>query len=196
MKPNDLNHGQLLKDWSHYLQLKPKTLLERLEFDAYESLYYYYGRKEIKISQLQKWADAFQITLEQLLAGPGEYRSAKQELEESQVPYRLHHGKRIKQLVEERHTKITQLAATLNYTRQNIYDMFDRPTIDVNILKDMAKFFNVPLTYFTGGGPTKGTFEQNQNEVLQQFEVMLNRKMAETLAAIELLFKKYKVQSK
>lgn len=197
METTDLNHGQLLKDWVHHLRLKPKTLLERLDYGSnYENLYYWYGRKEIKMSKLQEWAAAFKISLEQLLAGPKQYRSATGELEESEIPYRLHHGKQLEKLIEDRHTNITGLASAVKYSRQNIYDMFDRPTLDDDVLQKLAKFFNVPTTYFTGGGKTKGFFEQNENEVFDRLQVMLNNHKAETLASIELLLKKYCGKSK
>ena len=191
METNDLNHGKLLEDWVHHLRLKPKTVMVRMGYESHDMLYYWYKRKEIKISVLQKWADAFKVSLQQLLAGPVGYKSQESEINESLVTYQLHQGKRLENLIEERGAKITAVAEAIDYSRQQVYNFFDQEILDDDLLNKLAKFFNVPLTYFTGGGATKGFFKENENEIIGRLQLMLNAHKAETLAAIELMMKKY-----
>lgn len=204
MTENELNHGLLLKDWVHFLRIKPSTLLKKLDYQNHDNLYYYYGKKEIKLSVLQQWAEAFGITVDQLLAGTAKYRKPlPTAVENDNIPYQLHHGKQLENLIEEKGTNITHLAGELSMSRQNIYDLLKRSTFDDDLLNRLAHYFNVPITYFTGGGPRKGYYErhdvfkeiqfleQKQNESFRQLEIMLNRLFAENRAAMEDMLKEY-----
>ena len=55
---------------------------------------------------------------------------------------KLHIGQIIRQKVDEKGIKISQLSHRLNYTRRNIYDIFDRESVDSKLLAKISKILD------------------------------------------------------
>jgi len=197
MPTNQLNHGQLLKAWVHHTQIKPKRLLTLLGFKKHNVLYYYYDKEEIKRDMLLKFATALKVPLDQFLAGPPTRQT--NQVEEVTAAYGLHHGDLLEKLVEEKNTKISHLAEFLNLSRPTVYGLFEKREFDNELIEKIAKYYNLPTSYFMPGGSRIGQYndtalidqlremEQRQNERFHDLEVMLSKLLSENRTQLEKL---------
>lgn len=201
MPTNQLNHGQILRNWVHHTQAKPKRLLTLLGFKKHNVLYYYYDKQEIKREMLLKFAEVFKVPLDQFLAGPPT-RPVNQ-VEEVTAAYGLHHGQLLEKLVDEKDTKISHLAEFLKLSRPTVYGLFEKREFDNELIEKIAKYYNLPTSYFMPGGSRIGQYtdttvidqlremEQRQNEKFHDLEVMLTKLFAENRTQLEKLIIQY-----
>jgi predicted transcriptional regulator len=63
----------------------------------------------------------------------------------------IHIGKIIKDIVKSRQMDVTEFAKKINYTRRNAYKIFNKPSIDTNLLVKINKVLgeNLFLNYLT-----------------------------------------------
>lgn len=57
----------------------------------------------------------------------------------------VHIGKVIKRLVKEKGFTVTEFAEKINYSRRNVYEIFDKNTIDTGLLVKIGKLLNENL---------------------------------------------------
>ena len=63
----------------------------------------------------------------------------------------VHIGKIIKHLVKSKGISVTNFADKINYSRRNVYEIFDKETIDTGLLIKISKIldYNLFLNYIT-----------------------------------------------
>ncbi|OFY69428.1 MAG: hypothetical protein A3G23_00715 [Bacteroidetes bacterium RIFCSPLOWO2_12_FULL_37_12] len=78
----------------------------------------------------------------------------------------IHIGKIIKQRVEEMGMKKTEFARRVNTTPQNVYDIFNRISIDTELLVQIGKIldFNFFEQYFLSAQTHKAGFSKAEEE--------------------------------
>lgn len=59
----------------------------------------------------------------------------------------VHIGKEIKELVRVRNIKIDDFASKINCTTRNVYKIFDKPSIDTQLLASIGKVLNENLFF-------------------------------------------------
>lgn len=55
----------------------------------------------------------------------------------------VHIGQLIRQELKEQGRSVTWLAKNLNYSRSNVYIIFDKPTLDTSVLMQISKLLDV-----------------------------------------------------
>jgi hypothetical protein len=55
------------------------------------------------------------------------------------MPMKVHIGSIIKELVKTKGITVDEFASKISCTRRNAYKIFDKPSIDTNLLKDIGK---------------------------------------------------------
>ncbi len=60
----------------------------------------------------------------------------------------MHVGKRIKALVETEGLSVTEIAQTIDKTRQTVYDLYAKEHVSTEILEKLSLKYAVPLAYF------------------------------------------------
>ena len=63
-------------------------------------------------------------------------------------------GKKIKELAEERKMTATRLATLLGVTRPAVSAIYEKEDVNSSIIKECARIFNVPVSYFFDEEPT------------------------------------------
>lgn len=89
-----------------------------------------------------------------------------------------HIGLKIKELVEKKNCNISQLATEINISRAHIYKLFDKESIESRILEALARFFEIPVSYFFEEGKEEKKFKSKDNanhvkEAKEEYGVML-----------------------
>ena len=60
----------------------------------------------------------------------------------------MHVGKRIRALVETEGLSVTEVAQTIDKTRQTVYDLYNKEHVSTEILEKLSLKYAVPLAYF------------------------------------------------
>jgi transcriptional regulator with XRE-family HTH domain len=62
-------------------------------------------------------------------------------------------GLKIKDLATQRKVSVFELSEKTGKSRQTIYDIFEKPHVNTEILVVLSEFFDVPITYFLTDAP-------------------------------------------
>ena len=65
-------------------------------------------------------------------------------------------GLKIKQLLASKKSNAPELAKAIGKTKQSVYGYLEKNDIDTAILRNIANFFNVPISYFFDEDPEQG----------------------------------------
>ena len=93
----------------------------------------------------------------------------------------IHIGKIIKELVKNREMSVTAFADKVNYSRRNVYEIFDKETIDTGLLVKIGKVLgeNLFLHYLSPEDIEKlkatPLNTKNLGEVLKELQVEVDR---------------------
>lgn len=90
----------------------------------------------------------------------------------------IHIGKIIKKLVKEKGISVTEFADKINYSRRNVYEIFDKENIDTGLLVKIGKVLeeNLFLNYLSDSDVSLFKNSKSTSEELQE---ILNNLRAE-----------------
>jgi len=83
----------------------------------------------------------------------------------------IHIGHNIKSLLKEKKSNAPELAKAIGKTKQSVYGYLEKPDIDTKVLRQIADFFYVPLSYFFA---EKSESENMQNNTSQEGNIDLS----------------------
>ena len=112
-------------------------------------------------------------------------------------------GFKINQLAESRNLPLSDLAVKLGKTKQAVYDLVKKDDVNTAIVRECARIFNVPVSYFFDEPSTENTISNvtgaaaingNATASIQCQEKidLLERILAEKERTIQLLLNQYK----
>ncbi|MBU3658419.1 MAG: helix-turn-helix transcriptional regulator [Flavobacteriales bacterium] len=92
----------------------------------------------------------------------------------------IHIGQQIKVVLETRGITVTEFAKRINKSRENIYSIFTRKTIDTGLLTKISEVlefdFFKPLSKSYGEIETELQQVREQNEILKEYTSFLKNK--------------------
>lgn len=96
----------------------------------------------------------------------------------------IHIGKIIKKLVKKKAISVTDFADKINYSRRNVYEIFDRETIDSGLLIKINKVLeeNLFLNYLTDEDINKF---KNSKSTPEELKEILNNLKSEIKKLVE-----------
>jgi len=84
----------------------------------------------------------------------------------------FHIGEQIKSVVQQRGITVTEFAKRINKSRENIYSVFSRKTIDTGLLENISSVLE--YDFFLHFSKTNGTLIE-KNKKLEEENVMLKQ---------------------
>jgi hypothetical protein len=115
---------------------------------------------------------------------------------------RIHIGDKIKARAKELRIGPTELAKQINTSKQNVYGIYKRESIDTELLMKLSKaleldfflYYNDPKLNLTGeGGPRYLTKNRNRTDQAPEEVVALRRELAELREKFDFLKKLYEL---
>src|SRR5688572_14952948 len=99
---------------------------------------------------------------------------------------KIHIGKKIKEAVKKSGMSVTEFAAQINYSRRNIYSIFEKESVDTSLLIKISEVLGQDFFTHYNAGPKKHTLHQQVAEPSGVQEYNENR-MRELIKEIEYL---------
>ncbi len=91
----------------------------------------------------------------------------------------VHIGIIIKSLVKKKGISVTEFAKRINYTRRNIYEIFEKDTIDTGLLQKISKVLevNIFINYISEEELFKIKSDKTTHEELKEIVVELKNEV-------------------
>ena len=75
---------------------------------------------------------------------------------------KIHIGKKIKEAVKKSGMSVTEFAAKINYSRRNIYSIFEKESVDTSLLIKISEVLEQDFFTHYNAGPKKYVLTQGQ----------------------------------
>lgn len=84
----------------------------------------------------------------------------------------LHIGEKIKEVFDNTNLKVVEFAKRLNTTRENVYDIFKRKSIDTQMLHDISQILNYDFFQLYLNPNTKDELKKELEEAKKEIEYL------------------------
>ena len=177
--PTIEHDGNRLRYFVNNYTGKIKNVLATVGIKDYTQLYYYYNRKEIKRSIIQKFCEALGITIDEF------YNNVKKVdnysintlHEDTSTLYTQskHQGKNLLSILENRGITKTHFAKQLNISRPTLDSYFEEKELPLHVLLEVAHVLQTPVANIKGIGTGEKSFEKDIYLMLQEINNKLDK---------------------
>lgn len=154
--------GDRLRWWVEKEEKNVDAFLTKMGFETYSNLYYWYGKREIKLDQKEKFCKALGIAIEEWYTPPG--------AEEPEADYKIvtHQGAKLRKALEAKNTNLSSLAKNMKISRSTLYAWFESEEIDLPTYFAVSQATGIPVATLKGVAGGDRAFEKDIYQQLQR----------------------------